>query len=120
MTERTLEIRLAVIQKMAPPHPKDSLYRWLTSVYRLRRTLGDARVELRRLAKKMKLKVGDVLLRAIIEKTAGEHVTAKMKSKYAVVLEKALNDRVKSKSLRRFIENAGGINACCSKSNSGD
>ena len=103
--------KLAKIKKVAPPPPPPTLYRWLTKVYRLRRTLGDARKELLALAKKNGIKTGDVLLRTIIEETASDHVGGKMRWKYAVVLEKALTRKVKSKDLRAFIEGEGGINA---------
>jgi len=104
-----LEKRLAKIRDAAPPHPKDALYRYLRKVYRLRRTCGDCRDDLEELAEQNNIVCGDKLLRVLIYSTASEHVTPKMISKYALALERALDERVKSKNLRSVIENAGGI-----------
>lgn len=103
--------KLAKIKKAAPPPPKETLYRYLTKGYRLYRTVDEAqRIELRALAKKKGITTGDKPLRAIIEETAGGHVSAKMKWKYAAALEKAMAEKVKAKNLRQFIEGHGGIN----------
>jgi hypothetical protein len=106
-----LQDKLAKIKKAAPPPPKETLYRYLTKVYRLRRTIDTAqRKELRALAKKKGINTGDKPLRAIIDETAGAHVSTKMKWKYGTALEKAMDEKVPSKNLRQFIEDHGGIN----------
>lgn len=103
--------RLERIKEKAPPPPKETLYSWLQSCYSLYRELtADERGALRGLGKKMNIRSGNKRLRVIIDLTAGAHVTAKMRAKYAARLDEADQRDVKPKRLRRFIEKRGGIN----------
>lgn len=110
-----LVAKLDQITKRAPPHPKEAFYGWATMLYRFRRVSGELKDDLKAAARNVN-RGGDPRLNWLIDKTAGDHVTAKMKWKYRVVLEKALKAKVPSKKLKNFIEGLGGINAGSSKS----
>jgi hypothetical protein len=110
-----LATKLEEIAKLAPPHPKEAFYGWAGVLYRFRRSPAKLRDDLRAAARNVS-RGGDRRLGLLIDKTAGDHVTDKMKWKYRVVLEKALKAKVPSRKLRKFIEDLGGINAGSSKS----
>ena len=109
-----LEVRLEKVRRAAPPHPVDTLYRWLRKCYRLRCYLDkEGRRELRRLYKDMGRTMprsGDTSMRIIIELTARKHMKMKVKLRYAARLAEARLANVSAKGLRDWIKNHGGIN----------
>src|SRR5271166_3832174 len=111
-----LETELAKVRGAAPPPPtEDPIYEYLTRVYRLRRKLEKDPEWQKRLTdygNAHHRNISHKYVRLIIELTAGDHVTTKMKYKYTVVLIYALQKGVKTADLKAFIKGLGGLNKC--------
>jgi hypothetical protein len=111
-----LEAALAKVRKAAPPPPSDDpIYKYLERVYRLRQKVEKS-PELQEAIKAERAahhpKLSTKYIRLIIELTAGDHVTNKMKHKYTVTLQYAFTKGVKAEDLIEFIKKQGGLNKC--------
>ena len=112
-----LKAELKKVCEVAPPPPpkEDPIYKYLSGVYRLRRKVASS-VELQNALKAYHRahmpKTLQQYAGAIIQMTAGDHVTSNMKHKYVATLEYAFANQVKSTDLKSFIQKQGGINKC--------
>jgi hypothetical protein len=111
-----LEDELTKIRALAPPPPsQDPLYDYLTGVYRLRCKVPSS-VELQNALKAYHKAHSPKPLQqyaaAIIQMTAGDHVTSNMKYKYVNALDYAFANHVQPKNLRTFLRKRGGFNNC--------
>jgi hypothetical protein len=109
------EAELAKVRKTAPPPSDDPIYKYLRRVYRLRRK-AEKSPELQEAIKAKRTahhpNVSTNSIRMIIQLTAGDHVTNKMKHKYTAALHYAFEKGIKSENLESFIKEHGGINKC--------
>ncbi len=111
-----LKAELDKIREVAPPPPTvDPLYKYLRRVYRLRQKLEtshewqDAVVRYHNVHR---LRLKENYVRFIIQQTAGDHVTDKMKNKYKIALQLALEEAIKPVDVIAFIKKHGGLNGC--------
>ena len=111
-----LEAELTKVRKAAPPPPtEDPIYKYLTRVYRLRCKLTDNpewEDNLRYFRQAHHPRISTRYIRLIIELTANDDVTSKMKHKYFAVLQYAFKKGIKPKNLESFIKEQGGLNKC--------
>lgn len=105
-----LQELIAKLKKIAPPDPDEKTLTWFEAVYRGRRTLGPDRSQCIKFAQTQKWRAGDPLLRTLFEGAAAPHHTDRTLGKYAKILTRALQQRVHSRDLKKFIEDEGGIN----------
>jgi hypothetical protein len=111
-----LEAALDELREAAPPPPTDEpIYDYLTSVYRLRcKVASSAELQsaLKAYHKANSPRTLQQYAGVIIQTTAGDHVTSKMKYKYVIALDYAFANNVKAKGLKAFIKQQGGFNKC--------
>jgi hypothetical protein len=111
-----LEAELAKVCKAAPAPPTDDpIYQYLRRVYRLRRKLtktSEWQDTLRDFGDAHHRQISTNYIRLIIQLTAPDHVTTKMKHKYTAALQYALEKGIKSNDLEKFIKEQGGLNKC--------
>ncbi len=110
-----LEAELTKVREAAPPPSDDLIYKYLRRVYGLRRELTDKpewEDALRDFRQAHHSRISTRYIRFIIELTANDHVTSKMKHKYFAVLQYAFEKGIKPKNLESFIKEQGGINEC--------
>ena len=108
------------IRQSAPRPRDDRLYRYLANVYALRLSLAnkpkaDVRSALNILAKTIHQRIAKNIIRLIIELSAPDHITSKMKGKYSGALNWALIQEVSAKKVKKFLHDQGGLNACVKK-----
>ena len=111
-----LEAELDKVRNAAPPSPSDDpIYKYLRRVYGLRRMVASSPEFQKAIQTHHQAYYPKTLAQygaVIIQMTAGDHVTSKMKHKYATTLEYAYNKDIKPKNLESFIKEQGGINKC--------
>jgi hypothetical protein len=110
-----LEAELAKVRKAAPPPSDDPIYKYLRRVYGLRCELTDKpewEDNLRYFWQAHHPRISTSYIRLIIELTANDHVTSKMKHKYFAVLRYAFKKGIKPENLESFIKEQDGINKC--------
>ena len=107
---------LTKVRALTPPPPTDDpIYDYLTGVYRLRCKVASS-AELQNALKAYHKAHSPRTLQqyagVIIQMTAGDHVTSKMKYKYVIALDYAFANNVKPENLKTFIKHQGGLNKC--------
>ena len=110
-----LEAELDKVREAAPPPSDDPIYKYLRRVYGLRCELADKpewEDALRHFRQAHHPRISTRYIRLIIELTANDHVTSKMKHKYFAVLHYAFEKGIKPKDLEAFIKKQDGINKC--------
>lgn len=104
----------------AAPLPKDeALFRYLEAAYTFRRQ-WDPRSRKnetlwRNAHDNLHPRLKKLAVRVIIELTAPQHITPRMRWKYAAALQCALEHRVRRGQLAKFIEQHGGLNGTIKK-----
>ena len=111
-----LEDELTKVRALAPPPPSDDpIYKYLTSVYRLRcKVASSAELQsaLKAYHKAQSPRTLQQYAGVIIQMTAGDHVTKNMKYKYVIALDYAFANHVQPKNLKTFLRKQGGFNNC--------
>ena len=111
-----LEDELTKVRALAPPPPSDDpIYKYLTSVYRLRcKVASSAELQsaLKAYHKAQSPRTLQQYAGVIIQTTAGDHVTKNMKYKYVIALDYAFANHVQPKNLKTFLRKQGGFNNC--------
>jgi hypothetical protein len=111
-----LEDELTKVRALAPPPPSDDpIYDYLTGVYRLRcKVASSAKLQnaLKAYHKAHSPRTLQQYAGVIIQMTAGDHISSKMKYKYVIGLDYAFANHVQPNNLKTFIRKQGGFNNC--------
>lgn len=108
---------LNMAKAAGPEDPDQALANYLQKVYRTIRQFGSdlpgsVRHDLSQLGRDLHPSCHANPFRVVVEKTAPGHVSHKTRWIYARALKHAFDRKIKTKDLKAFIEESGGIKQC--------